>query len=133
MVTTTTVNPTVSTNGKDKLTEVKVTIAEGKENAAIITVDTAKYFALAFQLEYDQDNESASTKANIEVAAKNFLAAKCNTTISAWSNLVKKIAATPKYKDTHTHTQVENILKDNVKVKFMYDAAVKAASIKKML
>jgi len=133
MATTTTVNPTVSSNGKDKLTEVKVTIADGKENAAIVTTDTSKYFALAFELEYDQENESASTKANMELAAKNFLAAKCNTTIAAWQNLVKKIAATPKYRNSHTYNQVEEILKDNVKVKFMYAAAVRAATIKKSL
>ena len=133
MATTTTVNPTVSANGKDKLIEVKVTIAEDKEQATIVTIDTAKYYALAFELEYDQDNESASTKANAETAAKNFLAAKCNTTISAWVNLVKKIAATRKYKDTHTYSQVEEILKDNIKVKFMYAAALRAASIKKTL
>jgi hypothetical protein len=133
MATVNTVNPTVAANGKDKLSEVKVTIAEGKEVAAILTVDTDKYFRLAFELEYDQENESASTKVNAETAAKNFLAAKCNTTISAWVNLVKKFAATPKYRNTHTYAEVEEILKDNPRVKFMYIVAVKAAQIKKSL
>ena len=112
---------------KEKMVQVPVTVIEGKEVAAILTVDTEKYIKQALELALGDEQ---TQKTLLEQAAKNILKAACNQSVARWKNLVSKMADLPKYRNTHTHEQVEAIYRDNVKTKHLYKAAQDAAKIK---
>lgn len=127
------VTPVVNKESKEKLEQVTVTVIADKETATIITSETAKYLDLALQLQDDKESPEAFKKMAVEDAVKNYLKASCTTTVAKWQNFVRKVADTPKYRSTHNMAQVEAILKDNAKFKWLYNAAVSAAIIKKNL
>lgn len=129
-MTTKAIVPVLQVIKEEQLKQVNVSIIEGKEVALIASVDTEKYLNLVMEI---SDEKNTTKRQIVEDALKNTLKATCNATVAKWSNLVQKIANTPKYRDTHTSAQVEVILKDNPKVKWMYAAAVQAANIKKNL
>jgi hypothetical protein len=117
---------------EDKLTEVKVTIVDGKESAVIIHNATESIIKLAFSLQDDYENESQYRRDSLQDAAVMFLKAECARAISRWDNLVTKMSKTPRYK-TSTREQVEASLKDNPKCKPFWTIAQKAATIKKQI
>lgn len=117
---------------EEKLSEVKVTIVESSEVAAILHKSTDSVIKLAFTLQEDYENESQYRRDALQDAAVMFLKAECSKAIARWDNLVSKMTKTPRYK-TSTREQVEVSLRDNPKFKPFYSVAVKAATIKKQL
>lgn len=129
---TTTVNPVVNQKKEDKLTEVKVTVIEGQEQAIIVNDSTVKVINLAFGLQDDYENESQYRRDSLQDAAVMFLKAECNRVIARWDNLVTKLSKTPKYKSVG-RDKVEEAAKDNPKCKPFYNAAQRAITIRLQL
>src|SRR5271167_1864880 len=110
-----TVTPTVSiTEANDKMTEIKVTVIDGKETAVIAHNETLAYMHLAFSLQDDYENESAFTKDNMVKAAHSFLRAECARVISKWDNIITASSKLQRYKNVG-RADVEKKLRDNPK------------------
>lgn len=124
--------PVVPPVKDDKLTEVKVTIIDGKELATISHLATAKMYEQVFSLQDDYDNVSQYIKDSSLDAAKLFVARECQRAISQWDNLVTKISKTTRYINTGRN-EVEKALQSNPKTKGFYAVAVKATMIKNAL
>lgn len=125
--TTTTVTPVQPAT--PTLTEVKVTVEEGKEIAQILYVNTSKVLDLAFSLQEAYENQSQFKRDALHDASIMFLKAQCQRAIGQWDNLVSKMTKVQKYSNM-TRTQVESALKIHPKFKSYYDLATKAAQIK---
>lgn len=127
-VETKTVTP-VQPTPTSTLTEVKVTVEEGKETAQILYINTDKILALAFSLQEAYENESQFKRDALHDASIMFLKAQCQRAIGQWDNFVSKMTKVQKY-SSMTRIQVESALKIHPKYKSMFDLAVKAAQIK---
>lgn len=133
MSTVNAVTPVVNNKpAEDKLTEVKVTVIESKEIAAILHKSTDEIITLAFGLQDDYENISQYRRDSLQDAAVMFLKAECQRAIGRWDNLVTKMSKTPRYK-TSTREQVETSLRDNPKCKPFWAIAQKAVAIRKQL
>lgn len=131
--TITPITPLVN-ESKDVLKQTTVTFVENKEQAFVISADTAKYLDLMLKVQDDTDNATLTGRANVETAVFNLLKAQCNVTIQRWANFVSKVARSPKYKNSgKDYAAIENILKDNPKFKMLYNSAVEASRIKATL
>lgn len=130
---TQTVNPVVSQQEvTEKLTEVKVTVIEDKEIAAILHADTDKVISLAFSLQDTYENASQYRKDALQEASVMFLKAQCARTVAQWDNLVTRFSKTMKYRNVG-RIVVEQKLKDNPKTRPIWNLAAKAIEIKKSL
>lgn len=129
---TKTVVPVAQLAVGEKLVEVKVTVIEEKEVAAILTVDTDKAITLAFGLQELYDNPSQYRRDALQEASVMFLKATCARTIAQWDNLVTRFSKTQKYKNVG-RVEVEAKLKSNPKTRPIWNVAEKAINIKKSL
>lgn len=129
---TKTVVPVAQLAVEEKLVEVKVTVIEEKEVAAILTVDTDKAITLAFGLQELYDNPSQYRRDALQEASVMFLKATCARTIAQWDNLVTRFSKTQKYKNVG-RVEVEAKLKSNPKTRPIWNVAEKAINIKKSL
>lgn len=128
------VNPVVNqiNHEASKLTEVKVTIEESKESAAILYKTTEQAISLAFGLQDSYDNASQFQRDALQDASVMFLKAQCQRAIGQWDNLVTKMTKLQKYQSM-TRTQVEDALKIHPKCAPFYKTALKAVDIRKNL
>ena len=126
-----TVTPVVS-EVKANLTEVKVTIEENKEVAAILYLTTDKVLELAFSLQDSYENQSQFKRDALQDASVMFLKASCQKAIGQWDNLVTKMTKLQKYQSM-TRTQVEDALKIHPKCSPFYKTMLKAVDVKKTI
>ena len=116
----------------DKLIEVKVTVIEDKEQAAIVTMQTVSLIEQAYKLQSDYENPSMFQKDALHDAAAMFLRAQCAKHIQFWDNLVTRFSKTTKYRNM-TRIAVEDALKIHPKTKDFWQTCQKAVVIKATL
>lgn len=131
-MTVATVTPVVSTKDEPKLIEVKVSIEESKEVAAILYTQTDKIIALAFTLQDSYENASQYRRDALHDASVMFLKAQCQRMIGQWDNLVSKMTKLQKY-SAMPRPQIEAALKIHPKYKPFWEVCVKATGIKNTL
>lgn len=117
---------------EQKLTEVKVSIETGKENAAILYEATTKVIAQAFDLQDSYENPSQFQKDALHDASIMFLKAQCQRSIATWDNLVSKMTKVQKYQ-AMTRQQIEDQLKIHPKFQTYHKTAIKALAVKNSL
>jgi hypothetical protein len=120
---------------KVNLTPVTVTIEESKETVAIVSNETSKLIELAFELQKHSldafENQSQFQRYMLMQGAIKELKYGCQQAIGRWDALVKKMSASPAYKGTKTHDEVELIAKGHPKCQTMLKAMERAVAIKK--
>lgn len=126
-----TVTPVLATENKDtvKMTEVKVTVIEGKEFVAILSNEVSPYIKAAFKLQDSHDNESTFQRDALMDGAILVFKTTCQRAIGTWDNLVTKMSKLPKY-GKYGRPELENLLKTHPKCKDIWLAAKQAAEHK---
>jgi hypothetical protein len=114
----------------ETLEQTTVTFVPEREIAAILLKESEEYARLAYSISDKKATEEIWIKDFIRESIKAALKADCGATIARWQRLVKDTTALPMYEKTHTHAQVEEILKGNARVRWMYDDSIKAKKIK---
>lgn len=127
-----TVSADVTRKDAPTLTQVTVSIEEGKEVAQIIYLPTSKILSVAYSLQEGYENESVFTRDALHDASVMFLKASCQRVISHWDSFVNKATKMQKY-STMSRPQIEDALKIHPKYKGEWDMVVKATAIKKQL